>query len=337
VFGSKPVSLDQFGRPIVSPHEPTTFILGAGFSAGQQFPLVRGLRERVIHFLEAEFRSTYRKFLRPEDGYPKGQFYEGLDHIDPEGQLGFEELLIELSRHLRAADPHDGCLTTDKVLRIGVARLLWCIAFFIWRVNPSFESFARRLAAARGEWRVVSFNWDILVERSLHEVGASWTYSLRAASESVPIVKPHGSINWSSFRQNPSRTSEYIGWEPIAPGSTLSYDKNDPLANPDLQETHPDLRYCLFPGDPDLPQSHPDIGLLWEEVRESIRTSDHVVFIGYSLPFYDTFAGEFFRTECAHKRIDVHDPSSETRGRFQQSFPDATVHDQKFRFTPYAR
>jgi hypothetical protein len=45
-----------------------TFVLGAGFSVLQQFPLVRGLKERVVHFLEAERHCRYETFLEPGNG-----------------------------------------------------------------------------------------------------------------------------------------------------------------------------------------------------------------------------------------------------------------------------
>lgn len=76
---------------------PTTFILGAGFSAAQQFPLMKGLKDRVIHFIEAEQHYRYADWLRPDSDFPKGKFYAGLEYIDPKNNLGFEELLIKLS------------------------------------------------------------------------------------------------------------------------------------------------------------------------------------------------------------------------------------------------
>src|SRR5213078_444388 len=105
---------------------PTTFILGAGFSVEQGFPLLRGFKERVLHYLEAERHPSYETFLQPDDLFPIGQFYAGLQSVDPGNNLGFEELLIALREHLVSANSMDACFTTDRVLRIGAARLLWC-------------------------------------------------------------------------------------------------------------------------------------------------------------------------------------------------------------------
>jgi hypothetical protein len=112
---------------------PTTFILGAGFSAEQQFPLMRDLKDRVIHFIEAE------------------QHYRYADHIHPDGNL---------SAHLKQNEPYDPCCVTNQVLGIGVARLFWCITFFIQRFEDCYTNFAHGLMKSNGAWRVVNFNWD---------------------------------------------------------------------------------------------------------------------------------------------------------------------------------
>jgi hypothetical protein len=89
---------------MIHPSEDKAFILGAGFSRAEQFPLVSGLRAGVIHFIEAEQHSAYRVFLQPGNGgFSKGQFYEGLERIDPTHEMEFEELLIALSKQCHAA------------------------------------------------------------------------------------------------------------------------------------------------------------------------------------------------------------------------------------------
>lgn len=316
--------------------EPTTaFILGAGFSAEQQFPLVWGLRERVIHFLEAERHVRYLTFIEASDDFPTGQFYDGLAYLDEGGTLGFEELLIALRKHLAEADREDTCHIVDELLRIGAERLLWAIDGFIHRVDPGYEYFARRLLSAKGNWNVVTFNWDLLVERALTEVGAVWSYCCAEGHGKPVVVKPHGSINWNSFAQQKLK-AEYSAWKPVSPGSTLSFDSANPLANPDMQEINSDLRWCLYPGDPALPTMHSDIALLWEDARELISSAQRIVFIGYSLPAYDTYAGETLVQLCNGKVTEVYDPSSKTRDRFKSALPHAELHDATFTTSPFA-
>jgi hypothetical protein len=288
---------------------PTTFILGAGFSAEQQFPLMRDLKDRVIHFIEAE------------------QHYRYADHIHPDGNL---------SAHLKQNEPYDPCCVTNQVLGIGVARLFWCITFFIQRFEDCYTNFAHGLMKSNGAWRVVNFNWDILVEKSLSDIGASWRYSLTPNEGAIPIIKPHGSINWRSFAQDSSIVPQYSGWKPIGVDSTLSYDARHPLENPDLADHNDDLRYCLYPGDPDLPESHADLERLWKDVLGAIQSAEKVVFIGYSLPEDDSYAGSAFRELCKNKAVEAYDPSSTTLERFHKAFPHAKRELLGFKNTPYA-
>ena len=296
---------------------------------------MKGLKTRVIHYLEAEQHYRYRDYLRRDNSYPRGQFYKGLEILDPENDLEFEELLIKLAEHLKSAENTDPCIVTNRVLRIGVNRLFWCIKFFILRIADCYRNFAYQLMGNAGNWRVVSFNWDILVEQCLSEIDANWKYSLAPNDTKIPVIKPHGSINWSSFAQN-SIVSKYRGWKPISADSKLSYDADHPLDNPDLDDTTPDWRYCLYPGDPDLPQSNADLTLLWQDVHLAIQSSERVVFIGYSLPEYDSYAGSAFRELCKNKAVEVYDPSSTTLERFHKAFPHAEREHLVFKDTPYA-
>jgi hypothetical protein len=325
--------------PIASPAFTRTFILGAGFSVAEQFPLVRGLKERVIHFLEAERHSAYQVFLEPGNGgFARGQFYAGLDLIDPNGTLGLEEILVLLRKRLQTANNSDPCYITRDVLRIGCARLLWCIQNSIWKVSPCYEGFTTWLRpdSAVLSNAVLSFNWDLLVEQSLSDSKLLWTYSTSAPGR-IPVLKPHGSINWSGHLREGLR-AEYAGWKPIAPGSKLSFDASEPLSNPNKQEINSSLRYMLFPGDPELPREDADLAKIWSEASAAINDRDVIVFIGYSMPDYDSFAAEFFTQFAGRKQIEVYNPSAEHLEKFRALFGSGVqLFAQSFQGSPYAR
>ena len=315
-----------------------TFILGAGFSASQQFPLMRDLRERLVHFLEAERHFSYWQFLRPRsDGLPEGPFYTGLKRADPSDSLQFEELLTKLSNQLKTASSEDPCWITRDVLSMGCARLLWCIHNSIWRVEATYENFANWVGT-RPETEtnaILSFNWDILAEQALHDADIPWAYSL-ADSTTVPVLKPHGSVNWNTYLRE-GLQANYSHWRPISPDSRFSYDSANPFSNPDRQEVHPSLRYMIFPGNPELPEKDEDIGLIWKEAERAIGNRDIVVFLGYSLPSYDSYALKFFKRVCKDKRIEVHDPDPTCLERFRSELGnDVKVFKEKFEHSPYA-
>jgi hypothetical protein len=316
-----------------------TFILGAGFSAAEQFPLIRDLKERVIRFVEAERHSLYQAFLQSGNGrFPRGQFYAGLDAVDPTGTLGFEEVLIALRRRLKNADDRDPCFVTRNVLQSGCARLFWSIHSSIHKLSPSYDDFAGRLrrSATAKSHAVISFNWDVLVERALWDSHVPWTYST-SDPDRVPVLKPHGSINWSSYVKD-GGVSDYPGWKPIADGSQLCFDASRPLLDPDPQEVNPTLRYMLFPGDPELPEHDRDLKLIWSEVARAIAERDVLVFLGYSMPDYDSFTAQFFRQFARSKHIEVYNPSDEHLDRFRTVFGSgAQLFRQTFQQSPYVR
>ncbi|PYR39762.1 MAG: hypothetical protein DMF95_35060 [Acidobacteria bacterium] len=311
--------------------DETTFVLGAGFSADQGFPLARDLRPRVLHFLEAERHPSYETFLVSDDIFPGGQFYEALGDLDPIGKLGFEELLIQLRKRAQQGDQSLNPL--DQTLRIGVVRLIWCVTHANRHPEKIYLNCAKRWASA-SNCHVVSFNWDLLPETCLTRVGGAWSYTL--AKQGTPILKPHGSVNWTSVKQHPELTSGYGGWVGVDPASTVSYDGSDPLANPFEQEINSDLRYCVYPGDPDAADTHPDVALLWRDVRQAISVSDRVVFIGYSLPDYDNYSADVLSHACSGKVVEVWDPSKHTLDRYAAIFANSELHEATFGQTPYA-
>jgi hypothetical protein len=326
------VALHRRGREM----KQTTFILGAGFSAAAQFPLVRGLRELVIAFMQADRHAIYATFLQAGQGFEHGQFYEGLKLVDPDSQLGFEELLIALGQSCAGATQDDPRHTTLRVLRIGCARLLWQRQNAI-QVSSSYENFAKRFfkpVEARNN-AVVSFNWDLLIEKSLQEAGVPWQYT--ASSHLISVLKPHGSINWSSYLEGGGRC-DYEGWRRIAPGSNLSFDVSQPLADPDVDEINPDSRYMLFPGDPELPGQNENLSLIWSELEAVLEKSEALVFIGYSLPEYDAYSRQTFQRFASGRHVEVYNPSREHLEHFRLMFGDhVQLFPQTFEESPYAQ
>lgn len=316
-----------------------TFILGAGFSVAQGLPLVRGLKERVVEFVRANPHPLDQACLEPGNGgHRRGQFYAGLDTVDPQGTLGFEEVLIALRKRLETANPDDPCYITRNVLQSGCARLLWSIHNSIRAVSPCYGNFATWLhrPGVGKPASVVSFNWDVLVETALTACHLLWSYSISQPGD-VPVLKPHGSINWSGYLRT-GGVCEYSGWERIAPGSQLSWDRSNPLVDPDQQEVNRDLRYMLFPGDPELPKHDPDLKLIWSDVERAIAEHEVLVFLGYSAPEYDSSAAEFFKRVAAQKRVEVYNPDKDHLSRFEAIFgPSAQLVPQTFEDSPYGR
>jgi len=294
----------------------TSFILGAGFSAGAGFPLVRHLKQQVLDWVMVERHPSWEPHLRPHlHGFPEGQFYAGLKAVDPHGSLGLEELMIALRDRLRDTHDQDPSYVTLRVLRDACGRLLWQKHRCVTDLPIAYRNFGLWMHQHHGNGQpnaVISLNWDVLAERVLSESKAGWQYTVH--SPWVPVLKPHGSINWSKHLQEGLR-AESQDWRQISPGSPYSYIPRDPFFDPFEQGANQNLRHLLFPGDP---EDEKGVAQIWNEAAQAIGEREAVVFIGYSLPVYDAPAREFFSRVAAGKRIEVYSRSLDTLENYRR-------------------
>ena len=196
----------------MSPVSNTVFVLGAGFSVEQRYPLARDMREAVIPFFDSEQNPW-------KGAYNKDQFCADLRMIGEDGELPFEELLLKLAERLKQEDA-EPCHRINEMLGIGVRGLLWKIYNSTEELKPAYRNFAAWLGVPRHRHGIISFNWDLQAERLLHQERVPWHYD-REVQGLLPVIKPHGSINWNRFRQEDLK-SDYPHWQSVSRGSKLS-------------------------------------------------------------------------------------------------------------------
>jgi hypothetical protein len=279
-----------------------TFILGAGFSAEAGFPLVRELTHQLISFIKTEQHASARPHLTPQ-----GQFYACWDTVDPDHSMGFEELMIAIRKRLPTTHQHDPCYTFERILRDACGRFLWHKHRVLKSLPPTYQNFASwfREHHLNGQPNaIVSFNWDLVAESALKNAEIPWHYTTQ--SPLVPVLKPHGSINWSDHLARGLRAPS-AEWQQIAPG--ICYIPRSPLTDPFDSGVNQRLRKLILPGDQ---EEEGGVRLIWDEARKAIGERDEVVFIGYSLPRYDLLSTKFFQQVTSGKKIEVYTRSSET-------------------------
>ncbi len=316
----------------------TVFVLGAGFSCEQGYPLVRAMKDEVICFLNRKKHVSYWARMQPDCRYAEGRFYADLEGYE---ELPFEELFLKLAERLKckSEDPYP---CTSEVLRIGAVGRLWEVHESCKDIKQQYKNFAKQLWTKWTKWKrcgIISFNWDLQAERLLEQAEVRWGYSLNA-KEWLPVIKPHGSINWSGHLREGSLPL-YSGWQPIRADSKLSFYRVNPLANPDLDNIHPNLRYMIFPGDPNLSDSDEDVALLWDDAACLLDNAEEVVFIGYSFPDYDTYARRFFRNRVQGKKVIAVNPSKCDLQKFESLLGAEAAktesREEKFSGCPYSQ
>lgn len=159
---------------------------------------------------------------------------------------------------------------------------------------------------------VISFNYDIVLEQRLYELGA-WTpwsgygigcklpfycqiSSTNQVESKITTLKPHGSISWemqSPPDNDPSKVELKLfhGNEPFFPGyvkneEKLSYD----LPKIELGWQNPQLVLPSWIKMFNLPV----LLEIWSKAFDCLRRADEIVFIGYSLPAMDSGANLLF-------------------------------------------
>lgn len=165
---------------------------------------------------------------------------------------------------------------------------------------------------------IITFNWDNLVERALHSHSKGISF-LGRESDSVAVLKLHGSLNWVS----------------IPEGIALKEPDFVPLVSGKIART-PDYRYYDVWNVLDQPPLiippvtsknalvDPFFRELWDEAFSSIVDASSVAFIGYSIPPDDLQARGLFtiswltrnRTGSGVERFTLIDPSPEVCGRY---------------------
>ena len=188
-----------------------------------------------------------------------------------------------------------------------------------------------------GWWQhgIISFNWDLQAELILQKANLPWGYS---PSSGVPIIKPHGSINWSGHRRDEFNSAHYPFWQPVGSDSRLSFDSKNPLSNPDESGINRNLNYVLFPGDSELPEFDEDVGMLWRDAACLVDRAKVVVFIGYSFPNYDTYARKFFKDRVQDKMVVAVNPSTDDLRKFRFILgANVELRQEKFRDCPYGQ
>jgi hypothetical protein len=323
-------------RALTTDCKRRVFVLGAGFSVKAGFPLVRVLRDQVIETLS---KSPWRVFLEPGNGgYPEGQFYAALNAVEHGGRLPFEELLIALRQEAGSGSHVSGlCSLALDTLRDSCLRLFWMRQDAVSDLPECYTNFARwvnHLGSPGPRNAVITFNWDLVVEKAL--VGW-WAYSLKGAGN-TPVLKPHGSINWSTHLESKLK-AEYDGWKQIGDGNLFCYDARHPLLNPDKDFIHsPFLKYMIFPGNPNEAAERSSVKLIWDDVGKVLSDAEVIVFIGYSLPDYDSQAVQVLRRHAFGKEIEVFNPSPVDLAKYAALFGSkAALSCNTFESSPYAQ
>jgi hypothetical protein len=168
---------------------------------------------------------------------------------------------------------------------------------------------------------VVSFNYDLVVERTFKKIVerreqrfGKWIYALGDGPPTFDlpsVLKLHGSSNWRVSHH------EFL---------VLTKDWNDLRVAPGYlgHKGHGTTFPIFLPFWDKRIEESPWLQL-WQTAFARLRASGSLIVWGYSLPTTDVKAQQLFELAFAKRRfrLCVIDPSSVTRERWRELFPDA--------------
>jgi hypothetical protein len=167
------------------------FLLGAGASKACGLPLTNELLPTVLPSLKTKSlrkRTTdFVKYLYP---YFKSKWrnYPNLEEL-----LSLMDVYVEFSSKVKSSHKFE----PDKVKELKddlLAAITASLSEKTEGINIQKTQFFRLAKLLRPGDAVVTFNWDLLVEKALTEIALDWNYELK--NDKVALLKPHGSIDW---------------------------------------------------------------------------------------------------------------------------------------------
>ncbi|MGH6689149.1 MAG: hypothetical protein ACREF4_00490 [Gammaproteobacteria bacterium] len=280
----------------------TVYVIGAGFSAGLGYPLTKSLLIDVWGQLGKGPQSQLRKIIK---------FHHPGFTVDRKTSFpDIEELLTEIAVNLDLFDASR--LVEGRFTRLDLETsrtdLLFTIASWFHdiykdaRDTPWLSAIVNRIRRERAA--IVSFNWDLVLDRQLFELSLdAESYGLGTDIGSGPVLlKPHGSLNWYEARE--------IRWVVKKRRIEIFHHKEskeriEAFQPPRGIKSKVGRHYTPLIVPPTYLKdfNRPVFRHLWRRCTDVLSTPRSLIFLGYSLPATDLHAQYIFR--CGfHNQIE---------------------------------
>jgi hypothetical protein len=335
-----------------APMADVVFILGAGCSAHCGAPLMANFLDRARDlFLQKAVEDRRPEFEKVFD------VVNGLQQVHSKAQLDLQNIesvfsAVDLARTLKKlpgipTDEIDGALSSLVWLIVRTleestnfkAQNGYLDGTTAYRALATLTKALATKAHPPLSSAILTFNYDIALDVSLHCERVPFTYGLDGAVHGLPLLKLHGSLNWVRGIAN----SEIRAY-PIGPllEETRELDGRDVrtarvtehVMKKSGNQVEP--QPVLVPPTWSKGEHYRGIEKVWARAAHELGEARYVFIIGYSLPPTDQFFRLLFALGAQGKvpltRIDLFDPNAEEVSR---RFEEFLGHAAIARFTPY--
>jgi hypothetical protein len=313
----------------------TAYILGAGASRHVGYPLASKMGTEILHWMLTANDITGQ--LRPTAELVINRFGESPNIEDVITQLS--SAIKQLSRNVE--EEYMELLTLGNAMGWIAGAVREWFREIHNNAAPLYAEFVDKVIAPGDV--IVTFNYDDSAERELRrsekwELSTGYGFPLGATPQASPVLmlKLHGSINWLTSLFGGATTG------PIAVGPSLSMGHRPVIHKADTAYLgYPDFAGHLYPGGGAIPclimpgrtkEFFYDTSFgreftefwdgLWSQASDTLKSTDQIVLIGYSLLSVDERACDLI-LKTPDKSTPVMIVSSEQSERIAADFRDA--------------
>jgi len=276
-----------------------TFILGAGFSYGAEFPLAWQLLPETFARLESgdqellvraiQYLYPVRKGTRTDQLLKKTEIEEFMSLLDMSERFN-ERMPTTFLKPPKIRELRRKLLTATADLMVARQKMAERKALLGY-----VDAFVRKL---RPTDTVITFNWDILLERRLRHTRVPFAYSAEeGARPRLLVLKLHGSIDWFHAEELDTTVDAEAVQRQIY---RLNYYRLvDPIA--DWRGTA--TPFIVPPTFFKDVQGTTDLETIWALAFEALQAADEIHICGYRLPKEDMYARAVLRRAIRHNAL----------------------------------
>jgi hypothetical protein len=248
------------------------FLLGAGASKAYGLPLTNELLSTVLPSLKTKsLRKRTIEFVKYLYPYFESRWrnYPNLEEL-----LSLMDVYVEFSSKVKSEhkfEPDEVEELKDDLL----AAITVSLSEKTNSIRIQNTQFFRLAKLLRPGDAVVTFNWDLLVEKALTELGLDWSYELK--NDKLALLKPHGSIDWfdgDTIKIKASLTSPVIN--EIGKLRVFQYFRMPRTGSPTTPIIVPPLVKKKW--------KYLEFDRIWRSTWRALRTANEIHVIGFSLP-----------------------------------------------------
>ncbi|WP_290654097.1 hypothetical protein [Idiomarina sp.] len=173
--------------------------------------------------------------------------------------------------------------------------------------RKTIDSVIQQLCKLQDSWdiTIVSFNYDLVVEALLCACGLQTRYCLESEpdnlkSDSVKLLKLHGSINWERREVGQTKAGRAIK-DLVAHHYYIKNKRNenknfivDPSSKDITTNFSENITPFIVPPIWNKSSYHNDVSDVWQEAAKALSKATHIYTAGYSLPQTDGFFRQLY-------------------------------------------